>query len=86
MLEAIGDHWRANDLSPKHQQNLEVLTEGCHDTLHELELVLDNHKTLEIGRKLAFDRLKWATKNLAPIRNSLIIGATLLAMFHETVT
>ena len=86
VLEAVADHWNEHGLSAKYRQNLEILVEGCVDNLQELESALSKHESLERKKKLDLTRLKWAAKSLAPIRTSLVNSATLLAMFHETVT
>jgi hypothetical protein len=86
VLEAIKDHWKENDLSARHKQDLDVLAEECRDTLRELESIIENHKSLGLERKHLSDRVKWAGKNLDPVRTKLINRAILLSMFHSTVT
>ena len=85
VLEAIEDHWKENELDPMTRQNLGVHTEGCIETLHDLEALLHKHKRLGMVKKRKIERLKWVCQNLAPIRTALINRATYLSIYHDTL-
>lgn len=86
MLEAIEEHWKHNLLVANQQQNLKILSEGCLESLHGLEGVLESHKSLGMQKKRIANRWTWAATNLAPIRKDLSSSALHLSIFHNTVT
>lgn len=86
VLEAIHSHWQQNPLASKHRQNLVILSDGCVETLHQLEAVLNSHESLGMQKRRMADRWTWVAKNLAPIRNELLTSALSLSMFNNTVT
>lgn len=85
VLEAIENHWKENELDSTTRKNLDVHTEGCIDTLHDLEAILQKHKSLGMVKKRKIERLKWVGQNLAPIRTALINRATYLSIYHDTL-
>ena len=85
VLEAIETHWKENELDSTTRKNLDVHTEGCIETLCDLEAILDKHKSLGMVKKRKFERFKWVGQNLAPIRTALLNKATYLSMYHDTI-
>ena len=58
VLEAIETHWKENRLDSKTGKNLGVHTEGCIESLRDLEAILDKHKSLGMVKKRKIERLK----------------------------
>ena len=85
VLEAIDTHWKENELDSTTRKNLGVHTEGCIETLHDLEAILDKHKSLGMVKKRKIERLNWVGQNLAAIRTTLINRATYLSIYHDTI-
>ena len=85
VLEAIDIHWKENELDSKTRNNLGFHTEGCIETLRDLQEILDKHKSLGMVKKRKIERLKWVGQNLAPIRTALINRATYLSIYHDTI-
>lgn len=85
VLEAIETHWKENELDSITRTNLGVHTEGCIETLRDLEGILDKHKSLGMVKKRKIERLTWLCQNLAPIRTALVNKATYLSIYHDTI-
>ena len=85
VLEAIETHWKENELDSTSRKNLGVHTEGCIETLRDLEAILDKHKSLGMVKKRKIERFKWVCQNLAPIRTALVNKATYLSIYHDTI-
>lgn len=86
VLKAIEDYWTANDLSSLQKQDLAVLAEACKETLQDLTLLLEKHKSLGSQWKRPIDRMKWAAKGIAPIRDNLLKNTVYLSAFNTTIT
>ena len=87
VLKAIEDYWTENDkLSSIQRQDLAVLAEACNETLQELAELLEKHKSLGSQWKRPIDRMKWAAKGIAPIRDNLLKNTVYLSAFNTTIT
>lgn len=86
VLKAIEDYWIANELSALQRQDLAVLAEACKETLQELTDLLEKHKSLGSQWKHPIDRMKWAAKGIAPIRDNLLKNTVYLSAFNTTIT
>lgn len=90
VLEAIQHYWEeedknGHDISLDQKQDLQRLAEGCAEVLLDLETLLGKHASLGSGSSL-LARMRWAPKDIGPIRNRLILRTTLLATFNNTIT
>lgn len=90
VLNAIERYWkeeedRGQDLSAEQNEDLKRLSQGCKEVLLDLEALLDKHQNLGSGASW-LARMKWAPKDIGPIRNRLILRTTLLATFNTTIT
>jgi hypothetical protein len=90
VLEAIKHYWQeeensGNELSSNQKQDLERLAGGCKEVLLDLQALLDKHRALGSSSSL-LARMRWAPKDIGPIRNRLILRTTLLASFNHTIT
>lgn len=89
VLEAIERHWkdeekRGNDLSANHKDELIQLSGSCEEALKDLDALLNKHQAL--GKRASFRaRMKWAPKDIGPIRNRLILRTTFLSTFNCTI-
>ena len=87
VLKAIEDYWTENNkLSPTQWQDLAMLAEACNETLQELSELLEKHKSLGSQWKRPIDRMKWAAKRIAPIRDNLLKNTVYLSAFNTTIT
>lgn len=90
VFKTIEDYWaeeekQGRDLALEDKQDLKRLAESCNETLWDLEALLQKHRTLGTGSTL-IARMRWAPRDIAPLRNRIILRTTLLASFNNTMT
>ncbi|KAI9686627.1 MAG: hypothetical protein M1822_003638 [Bathelium mastoideum] len=90
VLRAIRNYWKEEDMNgrtlPDDQtQDLKRLTHSCKDALLDTQALLDKHQKLGKGLSLGA-RMKWAPKDIGPVRNRLLLRTTLLATFNSAIT
>jgi hypothetical protein len=90
VLQAIEHYWQeeendGKDLPADQKEDLQRLAGGCKEVLLDIEALLTKHRDLGSGSKL-LSRMRWAPKDIGPIRNRLILRTTLLATFNSTIT
>lgn len=87
VLKAIEDYWTENNkLTPIQREDLAVLAEACKETLEELTELLEKHTSLGSQWKRPIDRMRWAAKGIAPIRDNLLKNTVYLSAFNTTIT
>jgi hypothetical protein len=90
VLEAIEEHWKTNPLNEKQQIHLGRLVDGTREPLHELEVLLNNHKSLGGFKRQKRDHFVWGKKSLLnsinPIRSNLEKRMMQLAIFNQVVS
>lgn len=90
VLVSIGDFWQeqqrlGQDLSETDKQSLRMLTEPCNEILENTTRLLHKHENLGVGASWR-DRMKWASKTIAPIRESIMHRVTLLSALNSIIT
>ncbi|KAL8652904.1 MAG: hypothetical protein Q9226_004067 [Calogaya cf. arnoldii] len=86
VLKAIENYWREHDLGPNERYELFNLVEGCREVLKDLGQRLDKYQKL--GSKMwksPIGRIRWAAKDIAPIRTKLLRNALYLSTFNTTL-
>jgi len=85
VLKAVEKAWRARDLSPIERYEVAEISAGCKEVLTDLEKNLDKYQSLGSRWKNPIDRMRWASKDIAPLRNRLISNTVLLSTFNTTL-
>jgi hypothetical protein len=89
VLDVIGSFWteeeaRGHDLDIEPKNRLKQLTGDCEDVLHDVEALLNEHRALARGSKIA--RVRWLAIQINPIRIRLMASTNLLATLNNTIT
>ncbi len=63
------------------QRRLTIVTDSCHDTLHDIQRLLDNYESLGTHAQRTWDRMAWGLKDISDVRLRLISNTTSLGAF-----
>ena len=90
VLRAIQEHWEEQirdgyEVPAKQLASLRELSDSCKDVLIELETLLDKHGDLGAGAGF-LARMKWAPKNIGPLRMRLLARTHHLSSFNNIMT
>ena len=90
VLKAIQEFWEEQDrrgqaLPASQNASLEELSNDCKEVLVELEGLLDKHGELGAGAGF-LSRMKWAPKNIGPLRMRLLARTNSLSAFNNVIT
>jgi hypothetical protein len=89
VLDAIGHYWAeeeacGHNLNTEQKNMLKELTGECEKVLQNIGKLLDEHRALARGSKIAL--MRRIPMQINPIRNRLILFTTLLATLNNTIT
>jgi hypothetical protein len=90
VLKAIQEHWEEQvrdgyEVPDRQLASLRELSDSCKDVLIELETLLDRHGELGAGAGF-LARMKWAPKNIGPLRMRLLARTHHLSSFNNIMT
>jgi hypothetical protein len=72
---------RSHDLPEDTKIGLSKISSGCQEVLDELNALLNTHRELGKGQSWR-QRLKWAPKDIGPMRHKLMLQTINLITFH----
>jgi hypothetical protein len=81
LLKEIEENLSAQTLTPTRQARLKTIGDGCRDVLEELQNLVDKYESLGTQSKRTWDRMKWASTNIAELRSRLTSNTLLLTAF-----
>jgi len=90
ILNEIKSYWekhekRRNSLAEEKTERLCHICGGCDEVLKDLSSLLDKHR--QLGKTKSFvQRMRWAPRDIGPMRNRLVAQSTYLAAFNTTLT
>lgn len=67
------------------RNRLDILTDGCLDTLKDLDRLLKSYESLGTQAQRTWDRMRFGLEDLAEVRSRLVSQATLLTAFNSTL-
>ncbi|KAI3321369.1 hypothetical protein HD806DRAFT_503915 [Xylariaceae sp. AK1471] len=73
------------DLDTSRVNRLRILTDGCHDTLKDLQKLTQSYDNLGTQVQRTWDRFRFGLEDLADIRSRLVSNATLLTAFNSSL-
>ncbi|KAI0449109.1 hypothetical protein F5B21DRAFT_495495 [Xylaria acuta] len=73
------------DLDISRVNRLRILTDGCHDTLKDLEKLIRSYENLGTQAQRAWDRFRFGLQDLTDIRSRLVSNVTLLTAFNASL-
>lgn len=73
------------ELDASRRNRLEILTDGCHQTLQDLDKLIKNYESLGTQAQRTWDRMRFGLEDLADLRSRLVSQATLLTAFNSTL-
>jgi hypothetical protein len=89
-LNAVQEYWEeqareGHELSTRHLTTLRELSYSCKEVLIELEELLEKHGDLGAGAGF-LSRMKWAPRNIGPLRMRLLVRTNSLSSFNNIMT
>jgi hypothetical protein len=90
VLEAVQEYWQdqaqnGHELSTRHLATLRELSYSCREVLLEVDELLEKHGDLEAGAGF-LSRMKWAPRNIGPLRMRLHVRTNSLSSFNNVMT
>lgn len=83
VLREVEETYSATSLSAVQQSRLGIIGDGCRAVLEDLQSVLDKYNSLGTRTKRTWDRLGWASKDIAELRSRLGSNTVLLTTFMK---
>ncbi|KAI9774257.1 MAG: hypothetical protein M1840_004151 [Geoglossum simile] len=84
LLKEIEENLSVETLSSARQARLEIIGDGCHSVLEELQSLVDKYESLGTQSKRTWDRMKWGSNDIAELRSRLTSNTLLLTAFIST--
>jgi hypothetical protein len=90
VLNSVHEFWEeqardGHELSARHLTNLREISDSCKEVLVELDELLDKHGDLGAGAGF-LSRMKWAPRNIGPLRMRLLVRTNSLSSFNNIIT
>lgn len=73
------------ELDPSRKNRLQILTNGCRETLDDLRKLLKKYESLGTQAQRTWDRLRIGLEDLADVRSRLVSNVTMLTAFNSTL-
>jgi hypothetical protein len=71
----------ADHLDTSRKYRLEILCQGCHGVLADLEGLLNRYDSLSTQTQRTWDRMRFGLKDLSDVRSRLVSSTTMLNAF-----
>ena len=85
MLKEAEETVFAQLLSPEKQERLQVVGDGCHHVLKDLDNLCKKYRSLGTQTKRTWDRMRWGSEDVAELRARLISNTGLLTAWIRYV-